>query len=356
FFDLGGDSLLVARMVGRLRERVAQAADLEWEVVLRHMLRRPTVAGLAGFLRGLAGAEDAPATTAVRTDPVIHLHGARSQDEPTTVLVHAGTATIMPYRALITEIRRRSPGLAEVVGVEVPDLSGFLAAEPDGLIERMAADYARALTADGRGRFHVVGYCLGGLIATEVARNLAESGAEVESLTVISSHSPRFRLDDELLAEYSFAVMMGIDPAELGFPDDQYRVAAAADAVLAASPGVLPDGGLAALPDEFEDVAGCFRRLADVPRATRIARMCEAVPASAGTYEPDHMTRLFLAFRQSVFAITRYDAEPYAGDITFLRHDGAYPFPGSKDAVTAYWEELTLGDLDIVDIGGDHYS
>ncbi|MDG9693357.1 amino acid adenylation domain-containing protein [Streptomyces sp. DH17] len=355
FFDLGGDSLLVARMVGRLRERVPQAADLEWEVVLRHMLRRPTVAGLAGFLRGLAGPEDAPVPGAVRTDPVIHLHGARSEDEPTTVLVHAGTATIMPYRALITEIRRRSPGLAEVVGVEVPDLSGFLAAPPEGLIEQMAADYARALTADGRSRFHVVGYCLGGLIATEVARNLAESGAEVESLTVISSHSPRFRLDDELLAEYSFAVMMGIDPAELGFPDDQYRVAAAADAVLAASPGVLPDGGLAALPTEFEDVASRFRRLTDVPRATRIARMCEAVPASAGTYEPDHMTRLFLAFRQSVFAITRYDAEPYAGDITFLRHDGAYPFPGSKDAVTAYWEELTLGDLDIVDIGGDHY-
>ncbi|MFI7351618.1 amino acid adenylation domain-containing protein [Streptomyces sp. NPDC049936] len=356
FFDLGGDSLLVARMVGRLRERVPQAADLEWEVVLRHMLRRPTVAGLAAFLRSLTGPEDAPAAGAVRTDPVIHLHGARSDDEPTTVLVHAGTATIMPYRALITEIRRRSPGLAEVVGVEVPDLSGFLAAPPQGLIEQMAADYARALTADGRSRFHVVGYCLGGLIATEVARNLAESGAEVESLTVISSHSPRFRLDDELLAEYSFAVMMGIDPADLGFPDDQYRVAAAADAVLAASPGVLPDGGLAALPEEFADVAGRFRELADIPRATRIARMCEAVPASAGTYEPDHMTRLFLAFRQSVFAITRYDAEPYAGDITFLRHDGAYPFPGSKDAVTTYWEELTLGDLDIVDIGGDHYS
>ncbi|MFK4803712.1 amino acid adenylation domain-containing protein [Streptomyces sp. MPA0124] len=355
FFDLGGDSLLVARMVGRLRERVPRAADLEWEVVLRHMLRRPTVAGLAAFLRGQAGPEDAPATS-VRTDPVVPLHGARSDDEPTTVLVHAGTATIMPYRALITEIRRRSPGLAEVVGLEVPDLDGFLTAPPQGLIEQMAADYARALTADGRSRFHVVGYCLGGLIATEVARNLAESGAEVESLTVISSHSPRFRLDDELLAEYSFAVMMGIDPADLGFPDDQYRVAAAADAVLAASPGVLRDGGLAALPEEFADVAGRFRELAKTPRAARIARMCEAVPASAGTYTPDHMTRLFLAFRQSVFAITRYDAEPYAGDITFLRHDGAYPFPGSKDAVTAYWEELTLGDLDIVDIGGDHYS
>lgn len=357
FFALGGDSLLVARMVAQLRDRVRQAAELEWEVVLRHMLRRPTVAGLAGFLRGLAAEEEAAGEgAAVRTDPVIHLHGARSAEEPTTVLVHAGTATIMPYRALITEIRRRSPGLAEVVGVEVPDLNGFLAAPPEGLIEQLAADYARALTAGGRQRFHVVGYCLGGLIATEVARNLAEAGAEVESLTVISSHSPRFRLDDELLSEYSFAVMMGIDPAALGFPSDQYRVAAAADAVLAGSPGVLPDGGLAALPVEFEDVAHCFRTLSEVPRTTRIARMCEAVPASAGTYEPEHMTRLFLAFRQSVFAITRYDAEPYAGDITFLRHDGAYPFPGSKDAVTTYWEDLALGELHIVDIGGDHYS
>jgi pyochelin synthetase len=262
----------------------------------------------------------------------------------------------MPYRALVTEIRRRSPGVADVVGLEVPGLDRYLAAPPEGLIEQLAADYARALRAGGDSRFHVVGYCLGGLIATEVARNLAESGAQVESLTVISSHSPRFRLDDELLSEYSFAVMMGIDPADLGFPDDQYRVAAAADAVLAGSPGVLPDGGLAALTGEYADVATRFKALAAVPRAARIARMCEAVPASAGSYEPDHMTRLFSAFRQSVFAITRYTAEPYAGDITFLRHDGAYPFPGSKAAVTEYWEELTLGDLEIIDIGGDHFS
>jgi pyochelin synthetase len=356
FFALGGDSLLVARMVGRLRERVPQAAQLEWEVVLRHMLRRPTVAGLAAFLRGLTGAQEADDKPDAPVNPVVHLHGSRSTDKPTTVLVHAGTGTIMPYRALITEIRRRSPGAASVVGVEIPGLDQFLNAQPDGLIERLAADYARALMDGGRRSFHVIGYCLGGLIATEVARNLAESGAQVESLTVISSHSPRFRLDEELLAEYSFAVMMGIDPADLGFPDDENRVAAAADAVLAGSPGVLHDGGLARLTGEYADVARCFRDMAEIPRTARIARMCEAVPASAGTYAPDHMTRLFLAFRQSVFAITRYAAEPYAGDITFLRHSGAYPFPGSKDAVTEYWEELTIGDLSILDIAGDHFS
>ena len=354
FFALGGDSLLVARMVGRLRERVPQAAGLEWEVVLRHLLRRPTVEGLAAFLREAGGAPPSPG--AATGDPVVHLHGSGAVDQPVTVLVHAGTGTIMPYRALITEIRRRSRGTATVVGLELPDPAGFLAGSPDGQIERLAADYAKRLLADGHRTFHVIGYCLGGLIATEVARVLAESGADVAGLTVISSHSPRFRLEDELITEYSFAVMMGVDPAELGYPADQWQVAAAAEAALELTPGVLPDGSIAALRGEFAEVAERFTAISGTPGGVRIARMCEAAPGPAGTYEPEHMTRLFRAFRQSVFAITRYNAEPYVGDITFLRHGGAYPFPGSKEAVTHYWEDLVLGELRIVDIPGDHFS
>ncbi|HSA48743.1 MAG TPA: methyltransferase, partial [Yinghuangia sp.] len=355
FFALGGDSLLVARMVGRLREQIPGAADLEWESVLRNMLLLPTVAGLAAYLRSAGDVEPAR-PDAAPASPVVHLHGPPAGGRTATVLVHAGTGTVMPYRALITEIRRRPTSENTLLGLEIPALDHYLDAPPAGLIETLAADYARALADTGATRFHLVGYCLGGLIATEVARGLTESGADVASLTVISSHSPRFRLDDELLSEYSFAVMMGINPADLGFPADENAVAAAADAVLADSPGVLRDGGLAALSGEHADVAACFRALGATSRHQRVARMCEAVPASAGTYEHDHMTRLFRTFRQSVFAITRYEPEPYAGDITFLRHSGAYPFPGSRDAVTAHWQDLTLGDLRILDIEGDHFS
>ena len=358
FFDLGGDSLLVARLVGLLRERVPDVVALEWEVVLRHMLRRPTVAALAAYLRGAtaSGVADADSRSdgAVRTSPLVRLHGSGA--DPVTVLVHAGTGTIMPYRALVTEIRRRSAGTGAVVGLEVPHLPDYLDAEPEGLIERISADYVRSLLELGSRELHLVGYCLGGLIATEVARGLSEAGSPVATLTAISSHSPRFRLEDELLSEYSFSVMMGIAPADLGFPADELAVARAGDAVLAASPGVMRDGGFAALTGEHAGVAAAFRALAELPREQRVARMCEAVPASAGMYEPDHMMRLFRTFRQSVFAITRYEPEPYAGDITFLRHSGAYPFPGSRDAVTQHWSELCLGDLRIIDVPGDHFS
>ncbi|TQM09336.1 non-ribosomal peptide synthetase [Pseudonocardia kunmingensis] len=355
FFALGGDSLLVARLVGRLRESEPALVEIEWDVVLRHLLHRPTVAGLAEYLAGIDGAGSPATEPAGPVSPVVPLNGPDAA-EVTTVLVHAGVGTIMPYRALVTEIRRRAAGKGRLVGIEVPDLDAFLDAEPAGLIERMAAEYARALLETGDRRFHVVGYCLGGLVATEVARTLTEAGADVGSFTAISSHAPAFRLEDELLSEYSFAVMMGIDAVSLGFPADAQLFTAAAQEVLAHSPGVMPDGAIAALGGEYEEVSACFRHLAGVPRAQRVSRMCDAVPPSVGTFTPAQLLRMFRTFRQSVFAITRYRADPYAGDVAFLRHAGPYPFPGSRSSVTRYWEELTLGDLTVTDIGGDHFT
>ena len=349
FFALGGDSLLVARMVGQLRERVPDTGELEWEVVLRHLLRRPTVAGLAAYLRQEQGPHPAPAS-----GPYVLLNGGGG--DPVTVLVHAGTGTLVPYRALITEIRRRARGRASLVGLELPVVADYLGADPAITIQRWAADYAQALLDQGGATFHVVGYCLGGLIATEVARVLTERGADVASLTAISTHRPPFRLDDELISEYAFAVMMGIDPARVGFPTDELAVSAAADAVLVDSPGLLPDGGMARLGGDHAPVAAAFAALADIPRSRRVADMCAAMPASAGSYQPDQLMNLFQIFRQSVFAISRYQPEPYAGDIWFLRHSGTYPFPGNKESVTDYWERLALGRLEITEIRGDHFS
>jgi pyochelin synthetase len=51
FFELGGDSMLIAHVVGAAHQEVPEAAALPYEVLLHQMMSRPTVAALAEFLR-----------------------------------------------------------------------------------------------------------------------------------------------------------------------------------------------------------------------------------------------------------------------------------------------------------------
>lgn len=59
FFDAGGNSLLAAQFVGRVRERVPEADRAPFDVLLRVLLDTPTVAGLARWLE-TAGARNRP--------------------------------------------------------------------------------------------------------------------------------------------------------------------------------------------------------------------------------------------------------------------------------------------------------
>ncbi|MER7169615.1 amino acid adenylation domain-containing protein, partial [Micromonospora sp. NPDC000207] len=56
FYQLGGDSLLVARLAGRVREEIPEAQGLLYDTLLRALMNRPTVAGLADAVRTAADA------------------------------------------------------------------------------------------------------------------------------------------------------------------------------------------------------------------------------------------------------------------------------------------------------------
>jgi acyl carrier protein len=64
FFDLGGDSMLLLRVAGRLNRH------LGWEVRINDLFRYPTVESLAGHLAG----QPSGATAAAQQTP--HLAGA----------------------------------------------------------------------------------------------------------------------------------------------------------------------------------------------------------------------------------------------------------------------------------------
>src|SRR5919108_336638 len=182
FLALGGDSLLAAQLTGRVREQVPEAAAIFFDDLLRRILEGPTIAALASALtREAEAGEEADAE---RPSPLVHRGG--SGDGAALVLVHGADGTIGPLEELVPELTER----ARIVTLTVADAAAYLALDPSVLVERTAADYARLLLDDGLSHVHLVGAGFGGLLAAEVARQLAETGADVEGVTVVAAEPP----------------------------------------------------------------------------------------------------------------------------------------------------------------------
>ncbi|MCL6296872.1 non-ribosomal peptide synthetase [Streptomyces kronopolitis] len=358
FFDAGGDSLVAARLVGRVRECVPEAANVSFDVLLRTLLHTPTVAGLAGRLTTRpdpgTGTDGRTVGRADRRSALFEL--GRGGTGPLRLLVHEGLGTLAPYRPLIKELAADGP----LVGLAVPDSNGYLELAPHRLVEDLAAQYAREVLAAGHREVEVVGYCSGGLIAAELARALGEGGAVVRGLTVVSSYRIPYRLDDELMVDYTFARVMGGDLEALGWPADDGDMGWALAAALTRSPKALDPGIFAQLDgdERLKAVANRFRLLGERPREERREALHRALASTeAGLSDVGQVAALHRVFEHTVEAVTHYDPLPYAGDITFLRPlEPTHFIPGFQDDMTRFWRELCLGELTVVDVPGDHFS
>jgi amino acid adenylation domain-containing protein len=162
FFDLGGHSLLVARMM----DEIEHACGVRLPVTT--LFSASTIEQLAATIR--AGAP-APA-------PLATLNAAGSR--PPLFFLHGDYYEGGLY----------CRGLAAALGAEQP----FYAVHPHGLdgtnvppsIEAMAADRVTAVRRERpRGPYFLGGHCNGALVAVEIARKLIDAGEEVPVVVVL---------------------------------------------------------------------------------------------------------------------------------------------------------------------------
>ncbi|WP_026328723.1 condensation domain-containing protein [Streptomyces sulphureus] len=162
FFSLGGHSLVAMRVISRLQRRFNRDIDLA------SLLNRPTVAELADVLR-----EDTEGPT---RSPVVTLQP--EGDRTPLFLVHPSGSNLLVYQFLAERLAPDTP----VHMLESPALRRF------GSVEELAAHYAEAIRATvPHGPYRLGGLSFGGLVSFEVARQLAEAGEHVETLTMFES-------------------------------------------------------------------------------------------------------------------------------------------------------------------------
>ncbi|MFE0680171.1 amino acid adenylation domain-containing protein [Streptomyces sp. NPDC058961] len=348
FYEAGGDSLLAAQVVGVLREEVAEAKHTFFDELLREVLNGASVARLAALLAtGQIDGEQSAAreSESAPAAPAAFLGGG--DDDGVWATCAEGFGTAERYAALCAPLEDAGPLLDLSAGHPLTDYADATSAV---LIERIAHDRAKTLRATGHTRFHLVGAHVGGVLAAETARLLAEGGAEVD-LTVISSYPLPAVVEDDAFAEYLFALGAGLDPAALGLPGDTLTGPALA-AVLAATPGRVPDGALSRLDGPHAELAQSFGQYAARPEQERLA----ALAAALGTDAQDLRPRL-RAGRALADACAVHRPEAYAGDLTLVLHtDEIALWPTLRADMTEWWSAGCLGEVRRIDAPGTHFD
>jgi amino acid adenylation domain-containing protein len=169
FFDMGGHSLLALQLMQRIEQTFAK------RIPLATLFTRPTVRGLAKLL--------VEEHSARFKRPIFEVQPGRGKDP--IFFVHGDYGGGGIY----------SVGLARELGEEQP----FYVLNPletNGMgpttIEEMAAVYIRIIrSVRGEGPYLLGGYCNGGVLAYEIARQLREQKQPVELVAVISARLKR---------------------------------------------------------------------------------------------------------------------------------------------------------------------
>ncbi len=166
FFELGGNSLLAARLMAQIKALTGR------DLPLSTLLRAPTVTALADLLCRPPGTGSSRLLMPMRTGSGRPLY-----------LIHGLSGTLLECWALVERLRTGRP----VYGFQAPGVEGEQ--PPLRTVEALAAAYAREIrAAQPNGPYALAGYSFGGLVALEIARELAREGHLVETVCLIDTY------------------------------------------------------------------------------------------------------------------------------------------------------------------------
>ncbi|HEX6910974.1 MAG TPA: amino acid adenylation domain-containing protein [Longimicrobium sp.] len=287
FFDLGGQSILAARLTARLR------GELGLDVPVAMLVQAPTVQSMA---RALAAGE-----RAVRL-PLVPLQ--TFGDRPPLFMIHPAGGHVICYRVMATLLAPHQP----VYGLQPRGLEDGMA--PIAALPEMAAYYVESIRRfRPTGPYRLGGWSFGGVVAWEMARQLRAAGEAVDLLAMLDT-SPL--TDAAIQADPR-------DPAE----------------VMMQTIGGYA-GWMAAERIRLDEVR-------HLPRAEMVLAMIRQVGDER--LLPEQRAELILALTSvrsaNLQAQATYDLQPYEGHLTYFRTEAsaesellgaAHEFWGSRAA------------------------
>ena len=184
FFELGGTSLLAARLFGQIEE------TFELSIPLAALLQAPTIKKLTNVIRAPDLLRSSRSLVAIQPNG----------DRPPLFCIHGESGNLLMYRTLARCLGPDQP----VYGLQPQGLDGKEA--PLTTIEDMAARYIKEIRViQPAGPYFLAGYCMGGTIAFEMAQQLRLQGQGVDLLALLDTYNWRM-IKRTFLRDLQFSV------------------------------------------------------------------------------------------------------------------------------------------------------
>jgi amino acid adenylation domain-containing protein len=306
FFELGGHSLLAVRLLARVEK------EFNRSVPLAALFAGPTIDKLADLVRH--GGE------ALKWNWLLPIQPAGSK--PPLFLLHG------------------SGELGRQLGMDQPVYGG----RTHGLdgrrsplsVEEMAANYVKEIRmAQPEGPYFVGGYCFGGLLAFEVARQLRERDQEVALLILLDPTTPG-------KGAAGFAVSSSLPQAAIIRLAEQVRRHSRKLWPLRVQERLTRVGR--GVQWRFDSVRTRLARRVD----RGIKMLACRVFLGFGQLVPEAL-RMFYFMEVSRRAARNYVPKVYSGRVVLLRTENAV------ENSSVEWERLVAGKLEIYDLPGEHH-
>jgi amino acid adenylation domain-containing protein len=309
FFKLGGTSLLAMVLFAQVEKKLGQ------RLPLATIIDAPTVEKLARIL--------AKGEWSAFWSPLVAIQPEGS--EPPFFCVHGHRGNVIGFHNLARYLGMEQP----FYGLQAQGLDGKPVS--DRRIPDMATNYVKEIrTVQPEGPYFLGGWCMGGLLAFEMAHLLQEKGEKVALVAMIDCNhpnNPEFLPNSTLLRRLIYSVIGRID-YEISFLR-----------------ALGTKGKLSYISTKIKTVMTVTQ--------VKIEKVIESFLVKFHLSIPHSWAYKLNALHEAhVKAIVSYEPRPYQGRVAIFRASkqplGIYPDP------TLGWSELIRGELELHEIAG-HY-
>ena len=306
FFDLGGHSLLAVRVIVEIERLYGH------RLPLATLLQAPTIAQFAAIIRKENWQPLWASLVPIQPGGI----------NPALFLMHSHGGNVLEYQTLARLLGDDQP----VYGLQARGLDGRIKLDP--CLEEMAACYVQEIQSlQPEGPYFLGGYCFGGILAIEAARQLTECGHDVPLVILIQTQADGYPRD---LPELTW------------LHRKYYRAQKRLDLELsnfAAHRG----------PTKLGYIWQRMRRLVDIIRG-RIEMVMPSFWQGRAGRQP---SMAYIAHALTVAhekAVNKYTIRPYAGQVALIRAEKQRR--GIHPDGTLGWESLLNGHLNVDEVPG----